>query len=239
MKLSKQHIVSLAAGAILTASLGAGALAFAQTPPAGTSTTTSTNQPMGRGVAGTVSAVSGNTVTITGKNGTTYTIDGSAAAITKDMTVGVSAIAVGDTVSAQGTVSGTSVAATAIHDGKLPMMDGMRGPGGFGGMGRGVRGTVSTISGTTLTVTSTNPKDSTTSTYTVDGTSAKVSKIGTDGKPATAALTDVAVGDTVMVAGQVSGTTITAKMIVDGKFTLPMGGWKKPQTTTTPTTQTQ
>ena len=213
MKINKQKLLAGAAGAVLTLGLGAGALAFADTPAA--STNTSQQAPVHQpGVGGTVTAVSGNTITVTGKDGTSYTIDASAAAITKDETVAVADVAVGDTVMAQGTVSGTSVTATNIHDGKMPAGGfGGRGPGG---MGRGVHGTVSAISGNTLTVTATNPKDSTTSTYTVDASSATVLKGDGTTKPAASTLSAVAVGDTVMVGGTVSGTSVTAKMIVDG-----------------------
>ena len=79
----------------------------------------------GMGVAGTVTAVSGNTVTITGKDGKTYTVDASGAAILKTSTITVGQIAVGDTVGVHGTVSGTSVTADHIMDGILPM----HGPG--------------------------------------------------------------------------------------------------------------
>ncbi len=192
------------------------------------------------GVGGTVTAVSGNTVTVTGKDGKTYTIDAGSAAITKDETVSVSDIAVGDTVMADGTLSGATLTATSLHDGKMPA-------GGFGGrgmggamMGRGVHGTVSAISGNTLTVTSTNPKTSAASTYTVDASGATVLKGDGTAKPASSTLSSVAVGDTVSVQGTVSGTSVTAKMIIDGPMP-KMGNWngKKPATTSTTSTTTQ
>lgn len=71
----------------------------------------------GAGVMGTVSAVSGNTVTVTNSNGTTYTIDATNAKVTKMVDLNVSDIKVGDTIGAQGTVSGTSVTASHIMDG--------------------------------------------------------------------------------------------------------------------------
>jgi hypothetical protein len=209
--LSKKHLMSAAAGAVAMASLGLGAVAFADT--AATSGASQLGEMHRPGVGGTVTAVSGNTITVTGMDGKTYTIDASGAAITKDMTVGVSDIKVGDTIGAQGTVNGTSVTATNIHDGKMPMMGGK----GFGhGRGHGIHGTVTSISGNTLTVTATNPQDNTTSTYTVDASSAKVLKGDGTGRPTDSTLSAVAVGDEVMVAGEVSGTSITAKMLVDG-----------------------
>ncbi len=74
----------------------------------------------GPGVTGTVSAVNGNTVTVTGKDGTTYTVDASSAKVSKTVELNVSDIKVGDTVGVQGKVSGTSVTAEHIMDGVPP-----------------------------------------------------------------------------------------------------------------------
>jgi hypothetical protein len=73
------------------------------------------------GAAGTVTAVSGNTVTITTKDGKTYTVDASSAKIEKMTSVSVADIHVGDTLGAQGSVNGTTVAAQHIMLG-MPMM---------------------------------------------------------------------------------------------------------------------
>ena len=75
----------------------------------------------GPGVQGTVTAVNGTSLTVTGQDGTIYTVDASSADATKMQTITVSDITVGDTVGVQGTVSGTTV--TAVH-----IMDGMRKP---------------------------------------------------------------------------------------------------------------
>ena len=72
---------------------------------------------MGRGAMGTVSAVSGNTLTITGDNGTTYTIDAGNATVSKIVTESVSDIQVGDRIDAQGSVSGSTVTADHIMAG--------------------------------------------------------------------------------------------------------------------------
>jgi hypothetical protein len=79
---------------------------------------------MGHGpnaVRGTVSAVNGSTITVTGKDGTTYTVNASGATATKMQTIDVSAIGVGDTVSVGGTISGSTVTATHIMDGVPPV----------------------------------------------------------------------------------------------------------------------
>ncbi len=71
------------------------------------------------GIAGIVTAKSGDTLTVKGSNGATYTVDadeakvrGTSAAMT------LSSIEVGDRVLIQGVVDGSSVVATLIIDAK-------------------------------------------------------------------------------------------------------------------------
>ena len=160
-------------------------------------------------VVGTVSAVNGNSITISGRQGfsntatsaaTIYTVDATNAKVTKNNTAStVSAIAVGDTVMVQGKVSGTSVTATNIRDGIANF-------GGKGVNGTGVAGTVASISGSTITISS---KANTT--YTVDASSAAVTKGG-----AASSVSAIAVGDEIMVQGTVTGTSVKATNIRDG-----------------------
>lgn len=166
------------------------------------------------GVFGTVTAISGDSITLSSKGfgqsatATTYTVDATNATVTRSGAASsVGAIAVGDTLMVQGTVSGDSVTATSINDGVRQM-----GPGPA--KIPGVFGTVSAISGTTLTVTSKGgPSTTSTSgtTYTVDASNATVIKDG-----ATSTVSAIATGDTVMVQGTVSGTNVTATKINDG-----------------------
>jgi hypothetical protein len=163
-------------------------------------------------VVGKVTSVSGTTLTVQSQRpGDTstmdYTVDASSAKILKG-TEGaaptestLSAVAVGDTVAVRGTLSGTSVTATEIIDG--PMMK--HGFGGHGGRGHGTRGTVAAINGNTITLTGENG-----TTYTVDASGAQI------GKVTTITVGDVQVGDTLNVMGEVSGTNVTAKHIMDG-----------------------
>jgi hypothetical protein len=158
------------------------------------------------GVIGTISSINGNIIAMTGKNNTTYTIDASTAKIFKNRNTVITAadMKVGDVIMAQGTVSGTSVAATTIFDGK-PIV-GKKNQGNF----PGVMGVVSSMNGTTFMVTA---KDGVV--YTIDAANAKIHK----GSPAIAAtLSDILNGDTIMVRGSVSGTTVTASTILDGKL---------------------
>jgi hypothetical protein len=188
---------------------------FAQTAQPGQNNGRSGGGMMNRGqapaVMGTVSAISGNTITVSGRQGfnnataaTTFTVDATNAKVTKNNTAStVANIAVGDTVVVQGTVNGTNVTATAIRDGV--MAQGNR-------AGMGIAGTVSAINGTNLTVTSkATPNGGTATTYTVDASNATVTKNGN-----TSSVSGIAVGDTIMVQGTVTGTSVVAKTIRDG-----------------------
>ena len=230
-------VVALAAVVMVGAGLGAAAFANADTiSPTTTTSSVSTQagmhgrQGMAPGVRGTVSAVSGNTLMITETNPKdsttkTYTVDATNAKVMKfaaptttattdttakptrptPTTISVSAIAVGDKVEVRGTVSGTNVVATDIMDG---MMGGFG--GGHGGP-RGETGKITAVNGSTVTIT-----DSKGNTYTIDASSSKLEKIST------ISVSDLAVGDTISADGPISGTTITAKNIMDGAM---MGGF--------------
>ena len=78
-----------------------------------------------------------------------------------------------------------------------------RGPGM--GKGHGVMGTVSSVNGNTVTLTGADGQ-----TYTVDATSAKVSKV------VDLSVADIKVGDTLGVMGTVSGNSVSAVHIMDG-----------------------
>jgi hypothetical protein len=175
------------------------------------------------GVFGTVTAVSGDTITVSSKGfgqnttTTTYTINASGATVMKDNAASsVSAIAVGDTIMAQGTVSGTTVTATKINDGM--MMRGMPGSNGGASMpgnipqGNGqpiIGGTVTAVSGDTVTITNKG-----TTPYTIDVTNAKITKNGT-----TASASNIAVGDNVVAQGTINGTSVTAVTLTDSMNT--------------------
>ena len=191
------------------------------------------------GVMGTVTAISGNTITVTSKqfsahqwggSGTaqaspttqptpttiTYTVDATNATVKKNAaTSAVSSIAVGDMVMVQGTVSGTSVTATSIIDGMgRGMGNGTESDGGGANIanlpaGNGqpiIGGAVTAVSGNTITITNTARV-----TYTIDATSAKLSKAGAT----TATISDIVVGDNVIAQGTVNGTTVTAANVID------------------------
>ena len=174
-------IVAVSALAVTAGLVLAPALASAQTtpPPSGTAwngNSSHSGMPGGRmgmqpGVFGTVTAINGTTLTVSGKQGRSfggapssntsgtptqttpaapvapatvvYTVDASNATVRKNnATSTVASIVVGDTVAVRGTVSGTSVTATSISDGVMSMTRGGNGGrGGPGGMGSSTRPT--------------------------------------------------------------------------------------------------
>ena len=182
-------------------------------------------------VFGTVTGVNGNIITMNGKQGfgsttasVTYTVDATNATVKKNnATSTVSSIAVGDTIVAQGTITGTNVVATSIRDGVMmrtggPGMPGQR-PGGGPGtasstpiLGNGqpvIAGTVSAITGSSLTITTASNV-----TYTVDASNAKVLSGQTP-----SSLSSVAVGNKVVIQGTVNGTSIAASTVIDQSLT--------------------
>jgi len=185
------------------------------------------------GVFGTVKSVSGNIITVNETKGkfppgkgetnsnttettTTYTVDATNAKITKNNVAGtISSILVGDTIMAQGTLTGTNLVATTIRDGVM-----MKKTGDKNGQtdqnqtspitGNGqpiIAGTVSTISGSTLTITNKSNV-----VYTVDATNAKIAQ-GSN----TIAIGGITVGDMVVVQGTVNGTSVVASSVIDQK----------------------
>lgn len=87
--------------------------------------------------SGSVSAINGNTITLTGSNGTTYTVDASnvnSMVAKQGVSLGNTGIQVGDQITVFGTVSGTNISAAKIMDGSFGMKH------GFGmGMMMGIR----------------------------------------------------------------------------------------------------
>jgi len=174
-------------------------------------------------VFGTISSINGTTLTVNGRQGfastsasttTTYTVDASSAVVIKNQaTSTLAGLAVGDTVAVSGTISGDSVKATYIRDGQFMRPNGGKGPGMMTGgnapvQGNGqpvIGGKITAVSGSTVTVT-----NSANVTYSVDDSAAKIVKYGS-----TAAATDLAVGDPVVVQGAVSDSSVSAANIFD------------------------
>ncbi len=171
--------------------------------------------------AGIVSAISGNSITLKdNRTGTVYTVDANSAVLEKFVTttgntkpslttITIADIKVGDHIQVQGTVSGTGIVATKITDGQMGKGIGMHGRGQ-----RNTHGTVSAINGKTITLTGIDGK-----TYTVEAGNASVRKVSQS------SVSNIAVGDTLMVSGEKSGATITAQNIMNGE--LPLNPWNK------------
>ena len=178
------------------------------------------------GVFGTVSAVSGNIITVTGRHGlstnaaststTTYTVDATNATITKNGTTGsISSILVGDTIMAQGTLTGTNLIATTIRDGQMGkgLNGGSNGTTGnqsspITGNGQPViAGAVTSISGSTLMITNKSNVS-----YTVDATNAKI----VEGQ-SVISISSIIIGDNVIVQGTVNGNSVVASSVIDQK----------------------
>jgi hypothetical protein len=148
-------------------------------------------------VNGTVTAISGSTLTVTGKGDTTYIVDASKATFPSGFfgtSLTLSSIQVGDKVMAMGTLNGTKLTASSIRDASF--------------IGRTIfNGTVKAITGSMITLDARNN-----TTYSVDATAAKITKgIGTTTMP----VSDIVTGDHLMIAGTLSGTTISATAIKD------------------------
>jgi hypothetical protein len=181
------------------------------------------------GAYGVVTAINGNTITITsmrhGEDAApqTFTINASGAVVDKNKVAStISGVAVGDMVFAEGSLNGSIFTATKIHDGV--MLKGKNNKNHTNdnntdktdasanaiamleGNGQPiVGGTVSAINGNTVTIT-----NKSNASYTVDISNAKVTKNGN-----AAASSTIAVGDTILAQGTINGTTVTAVNIVD------------------------
>ena len=196
----------------------------------GTTLTVSGRQGLGdKGFGGKMSGASAPTAVTPSVSpaAVTFTVDASNATVKKNnATSTLSVIVVGDMVAVQGTVNGTNVTATMIRDGGVGVGAMGRGQGGPEGQDKGrsatstpivspiqgngqpiIAGTLSAINGSSLTVSTKSNV-----TYTVDASSAKIVQGQT-----VATLANLAVGDSVVIQGAVSGTSVTASSVIDQK----------------------
>lgn len=169
-------------------------------------------------VLGNVSAINGNILTVIGRqmsnitrNGT-FTVDAIDAQIIKGGKVTtISNLSIGDMVIISGTLSGTKIKATSIREAQSnnTKTDPNQ-------IRPNVVGKVSAINGSVLTVISKQGFNKTFSksptTFTIDAKSAKILRGNT-----AILVSDIVVGDTVIIQGNITGTNITATVIRDGK----------------------
>lgn len=207
--MQNKSIISLLLATVVVSALIAGT-ASAATSPAGNWAGRGARTMVRPVVSGTVGTVSGNTFTVTDTKNTVYTVDDTNAKITKGFgktvqTLTAADIKSGDKLVVMGTVSGTAVAATAIIDGV-----GMMKPSKVG-RAPGVFGTVAALNGGSFTIIThgrmgkSTTATSATKTFTVTTNSSTV--VAKDNQTAT--LSDLAVGQTVMVQGTVDNTALT------------------------------
>ncbi len=172
-------------------------------------------------VVGNVTAINGTTLSVKSRRpGTastsTISVDASNATIFKvDATSSISSIAIGDNVIVQGTIVGNNVTATIVRD--IQSMGGNKGtqasrqkemPQAPTGNGQPVViGNITSISGNSIVISNKSNVN-----YTVDVSSAHILKQGVNG---TSTVSNLAVGDGVIVQGTVNGSAITASTVID------------------------
>jgi len=105
---------------------------------------------------------------------------------------------------------GDSAATTSWQGGEVRMM-------------QGVFGTVSAVDGTTLTVLGRSASSTATTTFSVDASNARIVK---NSATSTASIGDIQIGDRILVQGPVTGTSVVAKIIIDGLPARMMEGRK-------------
>lgn len=187
-------------------------------------------------LVGTVSTVNGNTLSVVASStpimynrsnqtptitaGATYTVNAANAKVVKtgSTNAGVGSIAVGDTVFIQGTLNGMNVTASLIIDGFHPrgINDDRNGMLGWRSAsstppieGNGmpvVGGSVTAVNGNSITITNKSNV-----TYTIDAANATINK-----GPNKGTISDIAVGDNIIVQGTINGNTVVATSIMDG-----------------------
>jgi len=233
--------------ALLLAATGLVAVAiptFAATTTPGNRPTRPNNAGMMRGgekaikptIAGKVTAISGNIITITGRQGlalgfknasttpkttpasVTYAVDATNAVIMKNnATSSISSIAVGDMIMVQGTITGTNIIAVNIRDGVvnngqgkiMENKDKERNASSTPLLqGNGQPVIAGTISAINGSVLTVTNRSNVT--YSVDVISAKIMQ----GQNIITKL-NLAVGDSVIIQGTVNGTSIVASSVVD------------------------
>lgn len=176
---------------------------------------------------GTVTAISGNTITLSGNTDfreasstskTIFTINAANATVIKNQaTSTVSSIIVGDKLAVQGTTNGTTITATIIHDDVMPR-GGMMSRGGEGMMngssslsqlqGNGqpvIAGSITAINGNTVTITNKSNVA-----YTIDVTKAKVTI-----KNVAGTASSLTIGDQIFAQGTINGTSVVAATVID------------------------
>jgi hypothetical protein len=175
----------------------------------------------GRKFVGTITGITGTTLSVKNLKGILFSVDVSTAKLYKDFastTITVSDLKLGDSVMVRGVRVDNVIKASILIDGKFSNHNVSKdignneekGDKNHEGqrVGFRARGIVATINGSTLTVNGQNNK-----TYSVDAHSAVIFK---GMSKATSTFTNIKSGDSVLVRGSIVGTLITATEIIDG-----------------------
>ncbi len=144
---------------------------------------------------GVITAKTDNSITMLGSNNVSYTVtlaSDSQLWINKSKQVNLSGFAVGNNVMVQGTLSGNTISAKKVMAINLPLGT--------------VVGKITAVNGTTLTVSGSDSKS-----YTVLVANADIKAKGDKSSK----LSNLTVGDSVLVKGDLDGTTITAKTVTE------------------------
>jgi hypothetical protein len=186
----------------------------------------------GPGAGGTITAIDGSTVTIKDLSGsTTKVVTTSSTTVTKTASGALSDIQLGDHVVVTGTGTASKIAAQRVDDlgaTSGATSDGRGGPGPSANANAGANtgvtsGTVAAIDGSTLTVTVTDSSGTSGASITITTSSATTYTV-----EHSIAVSDLAVGDQIMVVGTTTNGAVAATRIRDGVAAGagggPMGG---------------
>ncbi len=160
----------------------------------------------GQGLVGTVTAINGSTITVKGnRDGALYAVDATGAKFYAGASAStLGALKIGDTLMIGGIITGTSVTASVVYDGNFSK--GFPANAKWENLKPGIAGTVTAVNGSTITLSGKNGV-----TYMVNAANATFQK----DRGTTMTLANISIGDTLLIQGAVSGTTVTAKNIFD------------------------
>jgi len=147
-----------------------------------------------RAAIGTVASISNTTITVNGANNTVYTIDASKAKFRRQANAAmpIADIQTGDTVKATGTVSGTNIAATIVQDVSM------------GTLRDHTTGAITAVNGASFTLTT-----KANAALTVNTTAKTVIEKFIGNSKQAAALSDLAVGENMLITGAVDSANKT------------------------------
>lgn len=153
-----------------------------------------------RAAVGTVASINSTTITVNGTNNTTYTVDASKTKFRRKANTAmlITDIQTGDTIKVTGTVSGTNITASIVQDASM------------GTLRDHTTGTIAAVNGASFTLTT-----KANATLTVNTTSATVIEKFIGNSKQAATLSDLAVGENMLITGAVdsANNTLNASIV--------------------------